>query len=79
MLLPGRKKDPRVCSVGYTGARGILVVVITKLAQLSGTGTVLKSYRTYRGVGIQFPPNHAGVFGRVLRPKRTLPECPVGC
>ena len=30
------------------------------------------------GPGVKFVPNHTGVFGRVLRPYRTLPKSSVG-
>ena len=53
----------RVCSVRYTGTR--FFCGRTEITEVSGTG-------------IKFVPNHTGVFGRVLRPYRTLPKTSVG-
>ena len=58
------RKFARVCSVGYTSTRGIFGGR-TEATEVSGTG-------------IEFVPNLTGVFGRVLRPYRTLPKTSVG-
>lgn len=68
-----------VCSVGFTGTRGILGYRRTELTVVSGNGTELVE-ATSTGVeavpnfpkfqvytGIEFVPNLTGVFGWVLR------------
>ena len=83
-MLPNNGFFQGGCSVWYTDSRGIFCGR-TELTEVFCTGIkvvpnlpkcrvpVLKSYRTSRvsGAGIDFVPNHTGLFGRVLRPYRT--------
>lgn len=63
---PGPVPNANVCSVEYTGTRGML------------GGSIASSYRSVGCRYIELVPNLKGVFGTALRPYPTLPKPSIG-